>query len=236
MHKQKMRKRVRAPSRRRVVKKFRGSTKMPIVSYGPRISPRTGFGTRIRMKMIYCSSRNTINPGASGALGAFQFRLNSIFDPDFTGIGRQPTGHDEMANLFATYCVVAATYKVSFLNTSATSNYIIGVYSNDTNSLPADANRAIEQGECQWTQVSAQDGSVKEFKGRVDMPKLFGKSYQAYISDSNFNTPFGQNPGDGAYLTLFASAADTADPDAIYLTTEIVFDVLCTGSTLTPES
>lgn len=54
----------------------------------------------------------TIAP-ASGA-AHHVFRLNSIFDPDVTGVGHQPAYHDQWSALYNKYRVLSATWKIVF--------------------------------------------------------------------------------------------------------------------------
>lgn len=55
--------------------------------------------------------------GLSSGLGApafHLFNLNSIFDPDQTGTGHQPLGHDEWANFYKRYQVIGAKITAKF--------------------------------------------------------------------------------------------------------------------------
>jgi len=67
--------------------------------------------------------------GTPGAAQIYRFRTNSLFDPDFTGTGHQPTAVDEMARFYQRYAVVSAKIVVTFFpSEEAGSNYIGGVY------------------------------------------------------------------------------------------------------------
>lgn len=58
---------------------------------------------------------------ASGApIVLRNFRGNSVFDPDQSGTGNQPTGFDQYAALYDRYRVHGATFKVTAFNKSAT--------------------------------------------------------------------------------------------------------------------
>ena len=50
------------------------------------------------------SDQITLNPGA-GANATYNFRANSIFDPDYSGVGHQPYGHDNLQNIYDGYVV-----------------------------------------------------------------------------------------------------------------------------------
>jgi len=50
------------------------------------------------------SDQVTLNPIA-GATSFYHFRANSIFDPDRSGVGHQPYGHDTLQNIYKSYVV-----------------------------------------------------------------------------------------------------------------------------------
>ncbi len=62
----------------------------------------------------------TLDPAAAGIV-SHHWRANSIFDPDFTGAGFQPPGHDEWAAFYNKYNVMQSNIKVEILpsNSSA---------------------------------------------------------------------------------------------------------------------
>lgn len=49
---------------------------------------------------------------SSGVAGSYVFRGNSIFDPDLTAGGSQPTGMDEWANFYSSYRVIGSSVKL----------------------------------------------------------------------------------------------------------------------------
>lgn len=60
-----------------------------------------------RCKMIYAST-HYLTSGSAGVFGTEQiFRLSSLFDPDYSGSGRQPYCYDEIAVLYRKYLVNA---------------------------------------------------------------------------------------------------------------------------------
>jgi len=65
------------------------------------------FPAKMRCLMRY---KETVNIGSTlGVPGAYLFRANSIFDPNATGGGHQPYGHDTYANIYNHYNVRNAT-------------------------------------------------------------------------------------------------------------------------------
>lgn len=89
----------------------------------PRTSPSLRFFTQIPDFQDVClydvSFYDVTTVGASFKNQVF--RGNSVFDPDETFVGGQPTGFDQMATLYSRYCVFASCINVEIINTSSNS-------------------------------------------------------------------------------------------------------------------
>lgn len=58
----------------------------------------------------------------------YRFRMNSIADPNFSGGGHQPLGHDEFGVIYNSYIVYAIGYDVNFMTKDTTrESLIVGV-------------------------------------------------------------------------------------------------------------
>jgi len=68
----------------------------------PRIS-QSLIANKALVMMDYCD-QISIQPDA---FEPHLFRANSIFDPDFTGVGHQPLSHDQYALRYSQYRVVS---------------------------------------------------------------------------------------------------------------------------------
>jgi len=68
----------------------------------------------------------TINLDATNSSPAhYLFRAGSIFDPNYTGVGHQPYGHDTYQNIFNHYRVVKSVCKIT--SASGGANNIMGI-------------------------------------------------------------------------------------------------------------
>lgn len=76
------------------------------------INNNIGIASTRYVKLTYNTTINLQNGAAAHA--AHFFKCNSIFDPDDTGLGHQPLGHDEWANLYKKYLVTSCTMKAHF--------------------------------------------------------------------------------------------------------------------------
>jgi len=66
---------------------------------------------KIRTALVYADTK-TITPGAGATWHSFS--LNSIFDPDVSGLGHQPAYHDKWAALYGVYRVVRTSWSITF--------------------------------------------------------------------------------------------------------------------------
>ena len=67
----------------------------------------------------YSTVYDVVSAGASAFGNERVFRLNSCYDPDFSGAGHQPYGWDQMTTvLYSAFCVDRCTVDVEFINTS----------------------------------------------------------------------------------------------------------------------
>lgn len=84
----------------------------------------------LRVRDVVMPYTDIITTGSTGGvMGSHYFRLNSIFDPDKTGIGHQPLYHDQYAPFYNHYRVKKAVVRVSWNplnNNDALCNYIAG--------------------------------------------------------------------------------------------------------------
>lgn len=198
---------------------------------------RAGLGTMKVTKMVYVE-KGLISTGTLGAAGFYQYRLNSIFDPNLTGVGRQPSTHDQMAVLFETYTVTQCDFKITFVNNLDNNSLVVGYYIADRSTTNTDVTVICEQGLTDWKIINrnTSGNTVAHFQGSVDIPKLMGFNKEQYISSSNYQTLFGANPADVAYVTLFAADSINGGSVTIPFFVELVYHVRLQGTQLIPAS
>lgn len=80
----------------------------------------TIFPQRCMVKLPYSQPSNVLVPDGLLAARGWLFRLNSVYDPDYTSLfGHQPRGLDQWAALYAQYRVHACSYNVEYYCTTA---------------------------------------------------------------------------------------------------------------------
>lgn len=145
------------------------------------------------VKMKYAQN---INTSASNVYN-YKFNLNSIFDPDFTGTGHQPYGHDQLATLYNRYRVIACSYVITAYSGSTGVAYGV-LPANEAIMLTTVAELRENPRSRHTTQYPG--GSTTKLKGKVYMPALVGRSKSQYMADDRYQAVFGANPQEQAIL------------------------------------
>lgn len=92
-------------------RRYNGRTRI----YRTRNKLPTGVPDRMSLKLKY---ETIINMTSAGSTAVQVFRGNSLFDPDYTGVGTQPLGYDQWSNFYERYKVNASKMMISFSATS----------------------------------------------------------------------------------------------------------------------
>ena len=82
----------------------------------PRVIPHA-YNNNYTVRLTYTDSLNITVLG-NGGYGLYTWRTNSIYDPDYTGLGHQPLMRDLYASQYDYYTVLACHYHVELYNCS----------------------------------------------------------------------------------------------------------------------
>lgn len=130
---------------------------------------------------------------SSGVVGTVThiYRGNSIFDPDFTGAGHQPLGHDQWATLYNRYRVTKSKITVMWTNTSQQEQHYLLLPQN-ANTTPGFTDAAES--------VGSKLGVISAFDGRGNLTltstatTLGIKGDRNLTNDKDLEALFGANP------------------------------------------
>lgn len=210
----------------------------PVVSRSVAPSRRTGFGNKAVINMIYAEKGINITSGALGVASFYSFRINSIQDFDLTGVGHQPTPHDQVEPLFEEYCVTGMRYQVSFANASASNRQIVGLYFSDQQATNTNVTTIMEQGQVSWHVLSTAAAGEPNcmFTGYVSLPTIMGKTYKEYSEDDQYQATFGANPTDTAYLHCFVADVGSSGSQVVTMAICAELTVELKGSKLVAQS
>lgn len=184
---------------------------------------------RMNVTMIYSDQISIATTSAGVLTNYYTFRLNSIYDPNFTATGHQPRGHDELNLFYKKYIVRAAAVEVQPLYqgvspASAQCKWTL-IVNNDV--LPNNISGLYDLEE-HVARVSPvyQNGQSQSANGNTTSPKytyyLRLKDFyevQDVMDDSSAEASFGTNPGRTCNIHLVQQAIAGQDSTNLYQVT-----------------
>lgn len=134
------------------------------------------------------------------------FRALSIYDPDYTGGGGQPYGHDSFANLYLRYRVKRVKIDVWFQNISTTAPTAVAISAHESlASPPLSYQVAVENPTSTMTTMGTRtNGAPNQAKlslGWFDPASFKGDKGAKY--DQDYQAQFGSNPAKDFGLTVY---------------------------------
>lgn len=155
--------------------------------------------------MRYCESI-TIDPGV-GLVATHQFRANGIFDPNASGVGHQPFGHDQWSAIYNHYEVLKSKIVVDFVsnNNSITNQAtnVVGIALRDDATTISDIDN-VREGKTASTKLVNLYGKAKlskYYNKRVMYPKS---------GPQDTSASFGSDPNEQAYFHVFVAPINTS--------------------------
>jgi len=144
---------------------------------------------------------------STNANGFYSFNLNSIFDPNRTGIGHQPYGFDTLATLYNRYRVISCGWRIAPVAPAvlASSSVQLGC-------LPANEELTgiLSMSECKENprakySLTTTGGDIKFVTGKTYIPSLVGRNKAQYMADDRYQAPVTSSPNELAILNVFTA-------------------------------
>lgn len=159
----------------------------------------------------------SLDAGA-GTVAHHLFNATSIFDPDTSGVGHQPYGHDQYQTIYNHYrvdkCIITAS------SGSAGANNIMGVGLQADTSLILQADQCRERKGVTFSPVSTDPASSK-----LQMTWTNKSTFPTDTSDS-YTAQFGANPAENIYFDVFTCGNLPANnPTALAVTVTLTYYV-----------
>lgn len=163
-----------------------------------------------------------------GALYSQQFRGNSVYDPDLTGVGAQPTGFDQWAAFFNEYLVVSSFLEIEIVcGTVAPVEWVVFPSYNST--LPSTTLDASARPYAKRVLLLSSGNSVKgRMRLSMSTAQMMGVREEAVLDDDAYGATVSTNPGSSAvwYWTVVAQNIASTTTLADSYRVRIVYDVL----------
>lgn len=174
------------------------------------------LGDKWKVMMPYFDSGLSIPTG--GAVGglpySYVFRANSLYDPDYTGVGHQPLGYDQFSPMYKQYCVVGVKIKAR-MRAFNTYPMLMGCFVSSDLTLPSPTINIVENGPGVWTcgnvgAISAgyeTGGNIQVVEYYLDIAKFTGST--DVLGDDNLRATVGGAPTNIIYIHFWASNTGT---------------------------
>lgn len=171
--------------------------------------PPLRMNTRLQYTSLYVSS----NAVAATTSSVQTFRLNSLFDPDYTNVGHQPLYYDQLApTLYQFYRVLWCDVNLRFVNTTTAPTTVI-VY---VSTLPAPSypnpQTAVELPNSESLMLAGVNagGAMRSWRKKVVIAPHFGVSSKALKQEDDFAAGYAANPVNTLYLHIWTCGLTAA--------------------------
>ena len=164
------------------------------------------FPSRITAVMRYSTSIPLV-VGAAGLPTHYLFRANSIFDPDFSGIGHQPYGHDTYQSIYNHYFVKKAT--ITMTPVSQGEYHIFGISLTDDAVINSNYDTVKETKGTVFAPAGPEIGSARTITQEYKSLQHFGGSDQGNNSLQG-GSSFGDNPTDSQFFDCWVTAQNSS--------------------------
>lgn len=152
-------------------------------------------------KMKYSESITT------DATGNYSFNLNSIFDPNRSGVGHQPYGHDTMLTLYNRYRVIACGYRINALLSTAANPVQVGAMPANEVITFTSISELRENPRSKY--ITQNPGAATSLlSGKVYIPSLVGRTKAQYMADDRYQAQMGVSPSELAILNLTTNTSN----------------------------
>lgn len=139
----------------------------------------------------------------NGAFGVDQqMNLNSLFDPDRSGVGHQPYCFDQWASFYNRYRVYGCKYTVTFINTLSNDVPHVGVSFDNVATSQALNQTFWEMPNCKHSLLTEDNGGPckKVFWGYVPLTKAYGITRVQLKTDDRYSADVGSSPAETSVL------------------------------------
>ncbi len=179
-----------------------------------------GFPPEMQVKMKYVDSYAITMSAGVGIV--YQYRLNSIFDPDLTSTGHQPYTRDTWAAVYGSYCVQNCRYKVTMASSVPT---VFSCRAVNASNAPASYTLEQERPYSKGGFATLQQPAI--CSDSVDIAKIMAIPKSQLLNLDNQTTQTA-NPTTGVYLNIYAFGPDPTATPVCYFNVELEYDVRLT--------
>jgi hypothetical protein len=149
--------------------------------------------------------------GTSGSIPTatrYRFRLNSLYDPDWTATGNQPYQYDQMTAIYRRYIVRKAYVDLTFNNPTSPGMWVGWCIHTATNTQDDPTGKTLEdmisRPNFTVVPITTQGPQAVTLRVQIPLPEVFGLSPGQYMNVTDqYGADSTSNPLSEAYIDLF---------------------------------
>lgn len=184
--------------------------------------PVTNVGDRAVTKLRYVAY-GAISTASLG-YGENIFRLNSLFDPDYSGAGAQPLGFDQWSAFYQRYKVLSAKCKCQFAAPTSLAESIVSITPNLVNTIDNSGPNILAEPYSKNSIFSTNGGWKPVLEADYNIAKIFGLTKEEYGEES-YTAATSGSPVNVAYLHVRVDTASGGLSGSVYYLLEVEFHV-----------
>jgi len=190
-----------------------GLTKVPLI-----------FPSRFQGKLTYNTTLQ-LAPAAS-AVALNVFRLNSVYDPDYSGVGTACFGYGALAALYGRYRVLRYQVHVSWTNLSSSYPLTAFVCVTPETTIGTAINNILGQRRIWFKSIGTTNGNgTVEHSFSGDVSTIYGVPKRQVSIEDDFASVVGNSPNNGVYAHI--GAFNPGGAAGVYnISVRIMYDVV----------
>lgn len=205
--------RMRRARRRPLIARNRFRRRVRRVRRGRVVTARQRLNFAADRQIVKFKYTDTRNLSALAAITTHEFRLNSLYDVDFTGGGAPVPGYATWSAIYQYYRVFAARWKVQGAVSSATNAAMVLVV-NPTPTPVAGGystiREALGQSRAKSSTLAALSSQASFLTGRINLAALSGMTSAQYRASDDTASIYNNNPANSNLLQLTLGSIDGA--------------------------
>ena len=178
------------------------------------------FPTRMVATLRYVETVGITN--SVTGVSSYNIACNSIYDPNLSGTGHQPYGHDTYATIYNQYTVLMSKIKIKPNLGTSTAGLTWGLGIEDTVTSTTAADTWMERPTyINRKMCTAYSPDAKE----LSLTWLRAKRFPREDLYRNLSAPFGANPSELEVFNIVLQSYNAAALGTIYFTVEVEYTV-----------
>lgn len=179
----------------------------------------------MRSKFTY-SEYPIINNLLAG-VASYVFRANSIYDPNFTGVGTTAYGVTQMAQLYDRYRVLRTKVKIDFTCTAGSVGGEVYVVLSNNNTLGTSVGNFQGQRFVWRKPIGPPSGNnIQTCEVSFPIHKIYGVPRIQVRNEDDFASVMGNNPNNAVYVHIGFYATGAAATSTVTAATSMEFDTI----------